>query len=393
MNNSKHNNPPLGDRGYDYIITGSGCAGLSLLLRLLHDPTLSNKKILVIDKTPKTDNDRTWCFWEKKSGLFEEIIHHEWEALDFFSADFSAQLDIAPYRYKMIRGIDFYNYVISYAKAFANVEFKQETVQKITTENNIGIVETEIGTYTAVYIFNSILFNKPAIKKKEFYLLQHFKGWLIETKEPSFKPTVATFMDFKVSQEHGTTFMYVMPTSTTQALVEYTLFTENLLQPQEYETALQKYIASYLNISNYTIIHQEFGIIPMTNHKFKRHEGMVVNIGIAGGQAKGSSGYAFQFIQKRIKSIVQCLVKNNHPYVACSFADKKFNLYDSVLLHVLQHKKLSGDKIFAAIFKKNKAETVLKFLDNESNLLDDLKIMNSVPTGIFLPAAMREMFK
>jgi lycopene beta-cyclase len=42
----------------------------------------------------------------------------------------------------------------------------------------------------------------------------------------------------------------------------------------------------------------------MTNKKFPLQEGRVINMGIAGGQVKGSSGYAFQFIQKRTEQIV-----------------------------------------------------------------------------------------
>lgn len=52
---------------------------------------------------------------------------------------------------------------------------------------------------------------------------------------------------------------------------------------------------------------------------------------------------------------------------------------------------MPGDEIFASIFKGNKASSVLAFLDNESSLLTDLKIMSSVPTKIFLPAALKEL--
>ena len=72
---------------YDYIISGSGCAGLSLLYRLLKDPTLNTKKILVIDKTEKKINDRTWCYWEKGKGLFESIVTHEWQELEFLTSN------------------------------------------------------------------------------------------------------------------------------------------------------------------------------------------------------------------------------------------------------------------------------------------------------------------
>jgi len=55
---------------YDYIIAGGGCAGLSLVMRMLKEPQLSTKKILIIDKDSKQLNDRTWCYWEKGEGFF-----------------------------------------------------------------------------------------------------------------------------------------------------------------------------------------------------------------------------------------------------------------------------------------------------------------------------------
>jgi lycopene beta-cyclase len=247
-------------------------------------------------------------------------------------------------------------------------------------------------TITADYVFNSIIFKQPEIPKHKYYLLQHFKGWVINTQKPVFNPSLATFMDFTVSQQHGTTFMYVLPTSTTQALVEYTLFTEELLAQIDYDDALKNYIQNNLGITNYTIEHEEFGIIPMTNIDFDKYDGRLINIGIAGGQAKGSSGYAFQFIQKRTTEIVASLVKYQHPFTKTTFSEKKFKLFDSVLLNVLHYKKLNGDSIFADIFQKNSAKTIFRFLDNESNLLEDLQIMNSVPTSVFLKAALQELF-
>jgi len=362
-------------------------------MRLLQEPSECNKQILIIDKAPKNKNDRTWCFWETEAGLFEPIVHHRWHDIQFLSQQFSDTIGIAPYTYKMIHGVDFYNHVMQFAQQFPNVTFKYDTVQSIVNHNNQVEVKLANELFTADYVFNSIIFQQPKVPQGKYYLLQHFKGWVIKTEQPTFNPHLATFMDFTVSQKHGTTFMYVLPTSTTQALVEYTLFTENLLEQTDYESALKDYIQKKLGIANYTIEHEEYGIIPMTNVDFPKYDGRTINIGIAGGQAKGSSGYAFQFIQKRTAAIVASLVKHQHPFTKTTLSEKKFKLYDSVLLNVLHHKKLNGDAVFADIFQKNNPKTIFRFLDNNSNLLDDLKIMNSVPTGIFLKAALQELFK
>lgn len=376
---------------YDYIIAGSGCAGLSLLMRLLLEPDLNQKAILVIDQSPKIKNDRTWCFWEKENGLFESIVHCRWQNLNFYSDSFSTQMDLAPYAYKMIRGIDFYEYVINYASQFSNVEFKYEKIVSISTENKNAIANTTKAVYKADFIFNSLLLGKIIVEDKIPILLQHFKGWFIKTEEDCFKADTATFMDFTVSQTHGTTFMYVLPTASNRALIEYTLFTEELLLQEQYDEALETYIDTKLNIEKYTVEQEEFGIIPMTSKKIPLHNGRVINMGIAGGQAKGSSGYAFKFIQKRTEKIVRSLVKYHHPFIPHSFSQKKFHFYDSVLLNVLYYKKINGDEIFSSIFKNNPVNRVFRFLDNESNFLEDLQIMRSVPNKTFFSATIQEL--
>lgn len=362
-------------------------------MRMMKHPFFDDKKILVVDKAPKITNDRTWCFWEQGEGLFESLVHREWSEVVFYSKFFSSNLSLHPYRYKMIRGIDFYRHVQELAKQRSHIHFLYEPVLAVGTKDDRAYVELQSGIYTAAYIFNSILFQQPLMGHGEYMLLQHFKGWVIETEAPVFNPAKATFMDFRVSQEAGTTFMYVLPMSERSALVEYTLFTEQVLPQEKYATALASYLENQLGIKQFTIAHEEFGIIPMTNHIFPAAKERVINMGIAGGQAKGSSGYAFQFIQKKTDSIVAHLIQNQFPGISEGFAKRRFRFYDSVLLNVLHHGKLNGDAIFASIFQKNNPATVLRFLDNESSVWEDLRIMNSVPTGIFLKAAMQELFR
>ncbi len=385
----------MAPKEYNYIITGAGCAGLSLLMRMMEDPFFSEKKILVIDREFKNKNDRTWCFWEKEKGLFETIVHHQWQHVNFISNDFFRKLDLTPYRYKMIQGIDLYESVIHKAAQFSNIEFRHEEVLSIHTTSSKAEVQLKTESVTADYIFNSIIFekDKSATSKNIYLLLQHFKGWVIHTEEPIFDPSVATLMDFRTSQEQGTTFFYVMPTSANTALVEYTLFSETILNDDIYDASLKAYISEFLGIKNYSIQHTEFGIIPMTNQRFNLQYHRIVQLGVAGGQVKGSSGYAFQFIQKRTAAIVKGIKQGSTKFDKVELLQRKGNLYDAVLLHVLHQQKMGGDKIFESIFSKNKTEMVLRFLDNESNFFEDVKIMNSVPTKIFLPAALYELIQ
>ncbi|MBB1285417.1 lycopene cyclase [Flavisolibacter sp. BT320] len=374
---------------YDYIIAGAGCAGLSLAVHMVHQAALQEKRILLVDNASKNHNDRTWCFWEKEAGLFEPVVCKHWDTLWFHSDLYSKALTIDPYRYKMIRGIDFYRYCMDALKTFSNVTFLQGSVESFIPGNNTGVVVN--GTaYTAHYVFNSIPPQKPALGKKHVWLLQHFKGWMIETPEPVFDPAAATLMDFRVSQKRGTTFCYVLPVSPTKALVEYTLFTPSLLPQEEYAEELKAYIEHYLKLEAYQVTESEFGIIPMTNYPFPRGENNIINIGTAGGQTKGSSGYTFYFIQQHSKKIVEQLIQGKHPQVETSA--KRFHFYDSVLLEVLRQNKLEGAAIFSQLFQKNKPQPVLAFLNNASTLPTEVGIISSLPTLPFLKAAIRQVF-
>lgn len=373
---------------YDFIIAGAGCAGLSLLMHMVHSGAFKEKKILLVDKESKQKNDRTWCFWQKDPGLFDGIVHHEWPELLFCEKRFSGSLDLGPYTYKMIRGIDFYRHCFKVIRQQPNIDIEFGDVAAINDDENGATLTVKGNRYRAPYVFNSILKEKPALSAHHLWLLQHFKGWIIDTPSDHFNPRQATLMDFRIDQSRGTAFCYVMPFSPRRALVEYTLFTPSLLKDAEYDAGLRHYIGQQLGITNYTIAEQEFGIIPMTNFVFPKQEGHVINIGTAGGRTKASSGYTFQFIQKHSKALVNALVQTGRPHVPAEH--RRFHFYDSVLLHILYHNKLPGSEIFSDLFARNKASQVLKFLDNETSLLEELRIISTLPTVPFSKAALRQ---
>jgi lycopene beta-cyclase len=373
---------------YDYIISGAGCAGLSLAMHIINSGRLADKKILIIDKDPKRANDRTWCFWEKDKGLFESIVVKEWEKVSFIGEGFNDELSLNPYTYKMIRGIDFYNYCLEEICKQPNFTLRFEEVNKVFSNSKTGIIVNEEPVY-AEYVFNSILFEKPRLTRKQYWLLQHFKGWVIETEGNEFNKDRATLMDFRPSQRNGTTFCYILPFSSNKAVVEYTLFSKSLLSPQEYDLQLKEYINNILQIKSYKIIEEEFGVIPMTNFSFPSRQNNIINIGTAGGRTKGSSGYTFRSIQKQSRDIVQHLLKNEDP--VCKKEPTRFTFYDSILLNILYYNSLPGKKVFTDLFKKNQTPSVLKFLDNESSLTEELKIIASLPTWPFLKAAVDQM--
>ena len=320
---------------YDYIVAGAGAAGLSLIVHMIHSGAFGDKKILLIDRSPKIENDRTWCFWEEEPGLFESVVYRKWNSMWFHGAGGKSKLhSISPYEYKMIKGIDFYRYSFGIIEQQKNISVQFGDIENIYADENETYLIVNGKRIDAEFIFSSIPGDIQK-HKKNYFLWQHFKGWFIQTEKEVFNPVEATLMDFRINQENDTRFVYVMPFSKREALVEFTVFSQNLLDDNKYNDALKEYCFRFLNLKadEFLELSEEFGKIPMSNHQFPSSRHNIIYIGGAGGQTKASSGYTFRFIQKHSSQIVNELIKNGSPHI--KNAGKKLNFYDRVFLRNL----------------------------------------------------------
>lgn len=371
---------------YDYIIAGGGLAGLSLAYHM-NQSVLRHKSILIIDRDEKKQNDRTWCFWEKEGrGAFDRIVFRSWQQVYFYgSQGFEKKLDLGEYSYKWIKGLDFYNFVKSDLAANPNIAFLTTTVERLTDTADGGFVITEAGEFIADYIFDSVTPLKMDNGKRH-NMLQHFKGWEITTSKPVFDPTCPVMMDYRVGQEGtGVRFGYVLPISENRALVEYTLFSDKLLTPEEYERELHTYIRDCLRIEDFAIEAEEFGVIPMTDELPETvPRSHVIRIGTSAGYVKASSGYAFTRTQHFTQELVRQLLTAGKPLPAQKTVRKVFKrLLDSTLLNVLLEKRHPGDEVFTRLYQRNPTPRLLAFMDEDTSFWDDLRTMSTVPLWPF----------
>lgn len=374
---------------FDYIIAGTGCAGLSLAIHLIESGAADDKRILLIDRAQKNRNDHTWCFWETGSGLFEMIVHKKWNKLSVYSDNFEKTSAITPYTYKMIRAKDFYKFCLEKIAAHKNFSWRYGEVKAIESDNGVAQLTVNNEIVTARYIFSSIPLQKPVFEKGHYFLWQHFKGRLIETEKPVFDEKIATIMDFRVPQGNDTAFVYVLPVSKHTALIEYTVFSANLLEDCLYDHEIDNYTRNVLGIEHYSVLEVEKGKIPMTNFPFQKRDGNIIFVGTAGGLTKPSTGYTFRFIQKDSKAIAEALKNDNLTALNKRTERSRFLFYDSILLHILQHRRLAGKEIFVRLFKKNRMSDVLQFLENGTTMKKELKIISTLQKASFSLAAIR----
>jgi len=376
---------------YDIIFTGGGLAALLTLSELVKKGGYASSSILIIDTETKNTNDRTWCFWDTNE-TYNGIATKIWDNIAFKTEELQLQMPIAPYQYKMLRSKVFYEKVLKEIEGQNSIEFYNDCIINIYEESNICLVETTSATFSSTKIINSIYDPKPVVSQTKYPLVQqHFVGWFVQTKEPVFNANCPIFMDFSVEQKGNTRFMYVLPITSTEALVEYTLFSKDVLPKSEYEEAIQKYLIN-LGVTEYEILENEQGNIPMTCYPFWKHNTKnIIHIGSAGGWTKASTGYTFKNSLKKSKELVAYL------QTGLDFTKfhkiTKFWFYDVLLIDILYDTNQYGKPIFNALFKNKNALLIFKFLDEETSFWEDLQVIWMCPKKLFIKALVKRIVK
>lgn len=376
-------------KNFNFIIIGGGMAGLQLALQLSRDRFFEQKTIAIIDPSPKTENDKTWCFWEKGKGQWESIITKSWDKGRFISSEKNIELNLEPYKYKMVRSLDFYYTAKSELAGLENFDFVDDEIIRIDEASMVAYGKK--GSYGAIHIFDSRITSAYLEDPKSTKIFQHFKGWVIETEKPQFDPSEFTMMDFRLKYEASTSFTYVLPVSQTKALIEFTFFTGFLTEEKVYDEYLEHYIKNILKITNFKITDTEKGVIPMTDFPFhKDSTSKITKIGSAGSWIKGSTGYSFKHTEKKVRRIIENIKAGKEP--SDGLLTMRFRIYDAIFLDVLNQKNDLGELIFSNLYSKNSIVEIFKYLDEETSISEEVKIMRSLYHPQFIKSFFRKIF-
>jgi lycopene beta-cyclase len=379
---------------YDIIIAGGGCAGLSLAYQLIHSP-LRDRSILIIDRDDKDQNDRTWAFWTDRPTPFQPVVHREWRQLRFLTEAGECSIATDPWCYVMIRGDDWYRHIRGLLAARPNVTWLKAPVKRIEDQADGALVFVDPDghgpapamPYHGTWVFDS-LFNINTFKpdtRSTLYLQQHFKGWYIETPDDRFDEDAATIFDFRTPQadDRGVSemrFFYLLPTSPRTALVEYVG-----LRLADFDVLLDGYIRKVLHVDEYKVVSDEIGITPMTDYPFPRQVGQhVMAVGIQGGLAKATTGYAYTRIQNDSAAIVASLMDCGHPFAVPAVNRPGYRLLDSVMLEVMRRNPAALKPTFEAMFSGNAGPRIFRFLDERASFGEIVRLVLTLPKLPFL---------
>jgi len=395
---------------YDFVFAGGGLSALSLADRLAAAPALQDRTLLIVDPDDPTREHRTWCFWADAPTRYDALAHRRWDRLRVVDARGARTLNLAPFHYHMIRAADFYAEVRGRLRARPTVTFQRDRVTRLEDRHDSALARLAGGGQAAGrWLFDSRFRPVDARRALEpvraaqahtasflpplaaagdgahyHTLCQHFVGWLVHTERPAFDPSAATFFDFRTDHQREWRFFYVLPLDVDQALVEYVT-----LSAADAEQSLAHYLGRVLNVGPYQVLARERGVNPLTDRPFPRRTGRrTLTLGTAGGRVKPSSGYAFTRIQRDSDAIARSLARHGHPFNLP--ADPAFyRLCDSLLLDVIQRQGELAAPLFTRLFARNPPARVLRFLDERTSPLDNLRLMATLPADVMLRALGR----
>ena len=116
---------------------------------------------------------------------------------------------------------------------------------------------------------------------------------------------------------------------------------------------------------------------------WKSNSKNVLHIGTAGGWTKASTGYTFKNTIKQSERVVSLLKKPTIDFRKFHNTNR-FLFYDKLFVRVLYNNNYLGKKIFSNMFLKVQPKKIFKFLDEESNVKEDLEIILACPKMPFI---------
>lgn len=373
----------------DFLIVGAGCSGLSLAAHLVQ-VGLGARKLIVVDPRPRDGlgRDRTWCSFAVERHLFERAVTHVWPRWIVRAPGREILRGSSEYPYRHVPADAFYREALGRIEGRRGVELRFETrVQRLVERDDRVIAELAGGGSIETRI---ALDSRPVplpreVPEHSVRLLQHFRGWFVEADHDAFDPETATLMDFDVPQDPPIHFLYVLPFSPRRALVEATWFSEQLLEERVYDDAVAAYLARRWPDIGFETESREQGVLPMTTEAIPaRPSPRVYRLGLAGGAAKPSTGYAFAAIQRFSRQFAPLLVSEDLPEPP-PYRTPRGAFLDAVFLSYLRRHPDRAPGLFADMFERIPAEPLVRFLSEVSSPLDDIKVMRALPA---LPLAL-----
>ncbi|WNV84760.1 lycopene cyclase family protein [Umezawaea sp. Da 62-37] len=371
------------------VIAGGGLSGLSLAGHLALEPRWHDRVVIVDDGSHPLDTI-AWSSWTGRPTLLDTAVSSRFDRVRVHVGGRTRTLPLGHYRYQVVRGTDLDRIVRELAEPLPHFEFRRGHVDGIDGPPGRTHVVVDGDEVEARWVFDSVLgpTEPPPV---DAHMV--FRGRRVVAERPVFDPGVPTLFDFRTSQADRAAFLYVLPFSATEALVEHTSFASPhgpLPGVDAQRAALEGYLDDVLHAGACTVLHEEGAVLPLSAGRVARRRGDVLAIGTPAGMVKASTGYSYQRVQDDSAAVVRSLVEHGHPFDLPAMSTRH-RVLDAALLDVVIREPRQLERAFAALFSGASAEPALRFLEERSSVGMESRLFAGMPVGVYLKAVGRRL--
>ena len=344
-------------------VLGDGCAALSLAARA--NELAGHRLTLVRPQGAPPETDHVWGFWDGPSlAAASSLARKRWHSWSIVTSRGKAILRSQERPYTALHRLDW-------------------TTQCRAAASRAGVatLNSEEAAIAADLVFDS---RPPPVP--DGMMLQHFLGLEVRSRRAIFDPDTAILMDFRVDQSRGMHFIYLLPFSATEALVESTLFTPSVCPESYYRGEIAAYLEAHFGLDEFETLRTERGVIPLGI--LPPRDPSIRGIGGNGGAIRPSSGYAFPFIQKQIDRAIATACEGRE--LDFAVPHRRVDLWmDTVLLTVLRHWPEWAPELFQRMGRALDGDEFARFLSGEADWPLRLKVIIAMPKAPFLRGLVR----
>jgi lycopene beta-cyclase len=368
----------------DIAIIGGGNAGLTLAAQLASQA--KTPSTVVIEPQTPAQRDCSWGLWalDEQADQLNQATKGRWRQWQLIDNHSRIVHSSDQYSYLSLSSADYLR--DRAAQLHEPISMVQEAVTNLQAGQDRTTVETDHNRYSAKTVYDS----RPP-KIAENGLRQHFFGLHIYSKQPIKNPHIATLMDFRVDQSRGLHFIYALPYSDHQMLVESTLISATV-EPQDwYRKAIDQWLQEH-SIEVAEIISEEMGVIPMDSLMTDpTAEPLAAPIGAASGAVRRSSGYAFQHIQQQTMQLAAGIAQGN--MAVPTPISSRLTVMDKIFNGVLLSRPELGVSLYMRMAKALNGDQFARFMLGQATIRDWLHVIAAMPKGPFIKQLYQTIFR
>jgi lycopene beta-cyclase len=378
----------------DVVVIGGGCSGLATAVHLAALP--GERSVVVLEGRTSSD-PRSWCSWDDGSDPLPEARSASWDRWSV-RTDSGTSVGTDPdHPYVLVRGSDRRAAAERRLRATGAVTVVDGTpASAITADADGRIVRTRSGSVRAGAVLDARGPRCPdRVPEGRVLLHQRFVGQWIVTPRPVFDPSTAILMDFTGQEPGGPVrFIYVLPVSSTEALLESTAFTPDPADPLDHRAEIADYLQRRWDLApgTWRTTDEESGCIPMTDippvqltgrHDDRWHPEGTDRVETVIGTTRPSSGYGFARSNRHSRAIARHLVTGTP---VPELRDRpRTRFLDAVFLRFLRDRPECAAEAFRRLLALP-GPLVVRFMGERSTVADDLRIILALQKGPFLAA-------